>query len=114
LELFHEYGQYRYGRQQSGRSNDCGLVMRLRRMGKMTMVASVGQAAWATHRQWRALPADRRDRLQALLRESARRPSSLSAAQFQELRGLVAELNLGEVLRESTMRASRRGFRRRW
>lgn len=82
-------------------------------MGKMTMVASVGQAAWATHRQWRALPVDRRDRLQALLRQSVGRPSSLSAVEFQELRGLVAELNLGEVLRESTMRASRRGFRRR-
>jgi hypothetical protein len=83
-------------------------------MGKMTMLATVGQAAWATHRQWRAMPADRRARLQSLLRESARRPSSVSAAEFKELRGLLAEMNLGEVVRESTTGASRRGFRRRW
>jgi hypothetical protein len=85
--------------------------MRLRRMGKMAMAASVGQAAWATRRQWRALPADHRDRLQVLLRQSLGGPSSVSAAERQELRALVAELNLGDVLRDSAMRASRRGFR---
>jgi hypothetical protein len=35
----------------------------------------------------------------------------VSAAERQELRALVAELNLGDVLRDSAMRASRRGFR---
>jgi hypothetical protein len=75
------------------------------------MAVWVGQAAWATGRQWRALPAERRDRLQVLLRQSAGRPSNLSAAERQELRGLVSELNLGEVLRDSAMRASRRGVR---
>jgi hypothetical protein len=88
--------------------------MRLRRMGRMAMAASVGQAAWGTRRQWRALPAERRNRLQALLRQSAGRPSNLSAAERQELRGLIGELNLGDVLRDSAMRASRRGLRRRY
>jgi hypothetical protein len=87
--------------------------MRLRRMGRMTIAASVGQAAWAVRRQWQELPADRRNRLQALLRQSTGRPSNLSAAERQELRALVGELNLGEVLRDSAMRASRGGSRRR-
>ena len=79
----------------------------------MTMAASLGQAAWATHRQWRALPAERRARLLVLLRESAGGPSSLSAAERTELRGLVGDLRLGDVMRDSAMRASRRGSRRR-
>ncbi|MDQ6818409.1 MAG: hypothetical protein M3018_13535 [Actinomycetota bacterium] len=85
--------------------------MRLRRMGRLTVAATLGQAAWATRRQWRALPAEHRDRLQALLRQSAGRPSSLSPAERDELRRLVGELNLGDVLRDSAMRASR-GIRR--
>lgn len=84
--------------------------MRLRRMGKMTIAASVGQAAWATRRQWRALPAERRDRLQALVRQSAGRPSNLSAAERQELRGLLGELNLSEIFRDAAWRASRRRY----
>jgi hypothetical protein len=83
-------------------------------MGKLTIAASLGQAAWGTRRQWRALPADRRTRLQALLRQSGGRPSNLSAGERQELRGLLAELNLGDVLRDTAMRASRRGFRQRY
>lgn len=54
------------------------------RMGKMTLVASVGQAAWSTRRQWRALPAERRDRLQSLVRQSAGGPSNLSAAERRD------------------------------
>jgi hypothetical protein len=88
--------------------------MRLRRMGRMTVAASLGQAAWATHRQWRALPAERRARLLALLRQSAGGPSNLSAAERTELRDLVGELRPGDVLRDGAMRASRRGFRRRY
>lgn len=82
-------------------------------MGRMTVAASLGQVGLAARRQWRALPADRRDRLQALLRQSAGRPANLSTAERHELRVLVGELNLGDVLRESAMRASRRGLRRR-
>ncbi len=86
--------------------------MRLRRMGRLGIATALGQAAWSIRRQWMALPPDRRERLQALLRQSGGRPSSLSPAERQELRGIVAELNLGEVLRNSAMRASGGGFRR--
>jgi hypothetical protein len=88
--------------------------MRGRRIGRMTVAASLGQAAWATRRQWRAMPAEHRDRLQALLRQCAGRPSNLSSADRDELRRLIGELNLAAVLRDSAMRASRRGFRRRY
>jgi hypothetical protein len=78
----------------------------------MTMAAMLGQAAWAANRQWRALPPERRDRAQALLRQSGGRPGNLSAAERQELRTLLADLNLGAVVRDSMMRASRgSGFR---
>jgi hypothetical protein len=56
---------------------------------------------------------EHRDRLQALLRQCAGRPSNLSPAERDKLRRLVGELNLGDVLRDSPMRASRREFRRR-
>jgi hypothetical protein len=82
-------------------------------MGRLSISASLGQAAWAARRQWRALPVDRRDRLQALLRRAAGGPSNLSPADRQELRGLIAELNLGNVVRDSAMRAARSGSRRR-
>jgi hypothetical protein len=82
-------------------------------MGRLTAAASLGQAAWATRRQWRALPAERRARLQALLRQSAGRPSNLSPAERHEVGMLLGELNLGEVLRQTTARAfTRRAFRR--
>jgi hypothetical protein len=76
---------------------------------------TVGQFAWAAGRQWRALPADRRDRLQALLRQSATRPASLSPVERQELSQLMRELELGPLVRRvATDAASSRGrFRRR-
>lgn len=83
-------------------------------MGRFTIAASLGQAALATRRRWRALPAERRRRLQVLMRQAAKGPATLSPAERQELRGLVSELNLGAVLHDSAMRASRRGFRRRY
>ena len=75
-------------------------------MGRLGIAAALGQAAWAAARQWRSLPSHRRERLQVLLRRSGGRPSGLSAAERQELRGIVGELHLGDVLRESAMRAS--------
>ena len=87
--------------------------MRLRPMGRLTIAASLGQAALATRRQWQALPTERRNRLQVLMRNAAMGPAKLSPAERQELRGLVGELNLDEVLRDGARRASRRGFRRR-
>jgi hypothetical protein len=86
--------------------------MRARRLGKLTIAASVGQAAWATLRQWQALPPERRTRLQALLRQSAGGPANLSEAERRELRALIGELHLGEVLRNSAIRAA--GRERRW
>lgn len=83
--------------------------MRVRRIG---IAASLGQAAWATRRQWQALPAEQRSRLQALLCRSAGRRANLSETERQELRRLIGELHLGEVLRNSAMRATRRGRRR--
>ena len=88
--------------------------MRIRRIGRMTVAASVGQAAWGVRRQWQALPAGHRDRLQALMRQSAGRPGNLTSADRNELRHLVSELNLGDVLRDSAMRASRGGVRQRF
>ena len=88
------------------------MPIRARRLGRLTIAASLGQAAWATRRQWQALPIERRTRLQALLRQSAGGPASLTATDRQELRSLIGELNLGEVLRNSAIRATRGG--RRW
>jgi uncharacterized protein YbgA (DUF1722 family) len=87
--------------------------MRPRRMGRLTVAAALGQAARGARRQWQALPPERRNRLQVLLRQSGGRPSNLSAAERRELQAIVAELRLGEVVRQSAMRASRRGFFRR-
>jgi hypothetical protein len=75
-------------------------------MGRLTVAASLGQAAWAARRQWQTMHPERRARLQGLLRQSAGRPSNLSESERQELRGLVGELNLGEVLRDTATRAS--------
>ena len=82
-------------------------------MGGLGLAASLGQGAWAVRRQWRALPVDRRARLQALLRQSAGGPFNLSAPEREELRALLSELDLSQVLRETTMRTARRGFPRR-
>ncbi len=82
-------------------------------MGRLTVAAAIGQAALGAKRRWKALPAERRNRLQALLRQSAGRPSNLSASERRELQTIVAELNLGDVVRQSATRASRRRFFRR-
>jgi hypothetical protein len=77
-------------------------------MGRKAMIASMAHAGWTARRQWQALPTDRRQRLQALLRQSAGRPTRLSAAELRELWTLLGELNLGEALREGTRASSRR------
>jgi hypothetical protein len=86
-----------------------------RKLGRLGAATAVGQFALSAGRQWRALPAKRRNRLQALLRQSATRPASLSAAERQELTELIRELNLGPLVRQAaTDAASSRGrFRRR-
>jgi len=86
-----------------------------RRLGRLGLATAVGQFAWAAGRQWRALPADRRERLQALLRQSATRPASLSPADRQELTRLMRELELGPLVRRAATDAASPGgrFRRR-
>jgi hypothetical protein len=76
----------------------------------MTIVATVAKMGWAAGRQWRAMPQDRRRRLEALVRQSAGWPTNLSAAERRELWTLVQELQLGEVFRQG---ATRSGPRRR-
>jgi len=77
----------------------------------MTLAASLAQGAWAARQQWQAMPAARRARVQALLRQSAGRPTNLSAAERRELLALVGELDLGTVMRDAAVKASRRGPR---
>lgn len=86
--------------------------MRAPRLGRLSIAASLGHAAWTTRRQWQALPPERRSRLKGLLHQSAGSPASLSEADRRELRNLIGELNLGEVMRDTANRATR--GRRRW
>ena len=85
-------------------------------MGPLGLALTVGQAAWATRRHWQAVPAARRERLQALLRQSGGRPSNLSPAERRELSELVRELDLGNIVRQTAMNTAfpRRRFRRRY
>lgn len=91
--------------------------MRRGGLGRLGVAGVVGQAAWTARRHWRAVPAERRARLQALLRQTGGQPSNLSAAERQELKELLAELDVGGALRSvATSRGVRggRGFGRRF
>jgi hypothetical protein len=82
--------------------------------GRLTVAAALLQGARSAHRQWQAIPAARRSRLQDLLRRSGGRPGNLSASERRELQSLIGELNLAQVVRETAQRATvRRGLRRR-
>ena len=82
--------------------------------GRLTVAVALLQGARSAHRQWQAIPVARRSRLQDLLRRSGGRPGNLSAGERRELQGLVGDLHLGHVVRETAQRATvRRGFRRR-
>ncbi len=85
------------------------------KLGRLGVATAVGKFAVSAGRQWRALPPDRRERLQQLLRQSATRPASLSAAERQELSRLARELNLGPMARNLAREAatSRTRFGRR-
>jgi hypothetical protein len=58
------------------------------------------------------LPAERRARLQALIRKSGGRPTNLSTSERREVRKLLAELNLADMAREIAQLASSRRRRR--
>lgn len=89
-------------------------MMRARRIGRLGLAMTLGRALWGARQNWQAVSPDRRERLQALMRQSGGRPSNLSPAERQELSALVKELRLGEVARGAAMSAAfpRRGFRR--
>ena len=79
-------------------------------MGGLGLAASLGQGAWRCaanggRSPWTGEPAFRRCCANPL-----DGPSNLSAPEREELRALLSELDLGQVLRERTMRTARRGF----
>jgi len=85
------------------------------RLGPLGVVVTVGRSALHARRHWRSIPADRRERLQTLIKRSGGRPSGLDPNERQELAGLVRELRLGELGRVLAMTAvgarGRRGRR---
>jgi hypothetical protein len=88
--------------------------VRLRKLGRLGVATTAGRFAWSAAQRWRALPPDRRDRLQDLLRKSGGRPSGLSAAERRELSALVRDLELPGLVRGAAMDATppRGRFRR--
>jgi hypothetical protein len=82
-------------------------------MGPLGVALAVGQTAWAARQHWQTVPADRRERLQTLVRRSGGRPSNLSPAERQELGRLVRELELGRFARQAATDAAFSRRRRR-
>ena len=82
--------------------------MRSRRGSRLTLAAAVGQAVWAVLHRWQAVPAERRARLQALLRKSGGRPANLSASERREVGKILAELNPADMVRDIAQLTSRR------
>ena len=76
---------------------------RVLKLGPLGTALTVGQVAWAVRQHWQAIPADRRDRLQQLLRQAKGNPSRLPASERRELSELVRELNLPRLLRRGAM-----------
>lgn len=82
--------------------------------GRLGLAQAAGRFVWSARRQWQDLPADRRRRLQELLRRSRGRPSALTAAERRELGALMRELELGRLVRSAAATAAAEGrFRRR-
>jgi hypothetical protein len=78
----------------------------MRRIGPVGMALTLGQIAWVVREHWQTIPADRRARLQALLRKAKGRPSNLSDAERVELRELMRGLNLTRLARRSATTAA--------
>jgi hypothetical protein len=78
----------------------------LRRIGPLGVALTVGQVAWAVRQHWETVPADRRARLQQLLRKTRGNPSNLSPAERRELGEILQGLNLPRLLRRSAMDAT--------
>jgi len=78
----------------------------LRRIGPWGMALTLGQVAWTVREHWQSIPAERRDRLQVLLRKARGRRSNLTLAERAELRELVRALDLARLLRRGAMDAA--------
>jgi transposase len=86
----------------------------LRKLGPLGVALTAAQVGRVVHDHWRAVPADQRDRLAELLRQTKGRPSKLSAVERRELRQLVRALNVPQVLVRGAITAGlgRRALRR--
>jgi hypothetical protein len=72
---------------------------RLRKAGPLGIALTAAQVAWTIREHWQGIPADRRERLQELLRETKGKPSNLSKSKRRELRKLVRQLNTPKLAR---------------
>jgi hypothetical protein len=75
---------------------------KLRKVGPLGVGLTVGQIAWTIQQHWQAIPAERRERFQELLRKSKGKPSNLSKSERRELRKLVRRLNVPQLVRKTT------------
>ena len=73
----------------------------LRKVGPLGMALTVGQVAWTLHQHWQAIPAEDRERLRELLRETKGKPSNLSKSRRRELRELVRKLDVPRLARQT-------------
>jgi hypothetical protein len=86
----------------------------LRKLGPLGVALTAAQVGRTVHDHWRAVPADQRERLAQLLRQTKGKPSNLSAAERRELRALVRALNVPRVAVRAAIAAGigRRALRR--
>jgi hypothetical protein len=74
-------------------------LAKLRKAGPLGLALTAAQVAWTISEHWQAIPADQRDRLAQLLRETKGRPSNLSKSKRRELRKLVGQVNAPKLAR---------------
>ena len=70
------------------------------------MALTLAQVAWAVRELWHSIPAERRERMQVLLRKAKGRPSNLTLAERAEFRELVRTLDLPRLVRRGAMDAA--------
>ncbi len=70
------------------------------KVGAVGAVITLGQIAMVVRDHWLSIPARHRKRVQTLVTRSGGRMSNLSRAEQAELRALVSELRLVELVRQ--------------
>jgi hypothetical protein len=65
------------------------------------VAATASQVAWTVHQHWQTIPAERKERLGTLVRESKGNPKRLSRSQRAEARELVRGLELARLFRRT-------------